>query len=134
PSMPLDHGILLDAETLGYRAVAGNLDAATIRSELQAVIHAAYVVAFEASERKWRMAMPALVGHRREFAIRLAVKQYRPLDDGDAEQAVYRQFMAPGGHIPAVAHVKWAICPGALDDVHVFPSGQGRFAPPLVRC
>ena len=100
----------------GNRFLPGNLDAAAGRLELEAVIHAADVVAFAPAEGQRRLPMAAPVFEHDDFAATGAIEQQRLVDDRERrscpvghsvlQAATYQQFFTNIGVTPYVHTVR----------------------------
>src|SRR5207245_2197808 len=79
-----------------------DLDALAARLELEAVVHAADVVALAPAVRELGAAMATAVVERDDAAAISPVKEHRLLQDGAREQFAVDQLFVPGRDVPAV--------------------------------
>ena len=98
----LDHRVAAHAQALGDVLLPGNLDALALAVELQAVVHAAHVIAFQAPVGEQRAAMAAAVVERDHLAAVALVEQHRLLEDRARDELAVDQLVVPRGHVPAV--------------------------------
>ena len=105
PAVARLHRIAAHARQLRDRALAGYLDAAPRGRELEAVVHAAQVIAFATPQRQRREAVAAAVLERHQSAVLAAVDDDRLVGDADRVQAIPLEVVVPAGDIPAVVRV-----------------------------
>ncbi len=101
--MFLDGGVGPDAGSRRDGVLAGDLDADAGPVELQAVVHAAQVVAFEPPVRQGGEAMAAFVRQRGQ-AGGGAVEDDGLVDDRARDDLAQPELVVPGRDIPAIAH------------------------------
>src|SRR5947209_13903227 len=98
----LHHGVAAHAETLPDVVLSRDLDALAARLELEAVVHAAEVVALAPAVRELGAAVAAAVVERDHPAAVSLVKENRLLQDRAREQCSVDQLFVPGRDVPAV--------------------------------
>jgi hypothetical protein len=80
-----------------------NLDAASVRGELHAVIHAAQIVLLQASLRQGCEPVTAAVFQRNDRAVGLPVQYQWLVDDRAGQQRVAGDIIRPRGHVTGIA-------------------------------
>ena len=101
-AVALDRRIAAHAELGRNVVLSGDLHALAARVELEAVVHAAHAVAFDAAVRQARAAVAAAIVQRHRPARLAAVQHDGLVEDRAREHAPVDQLVVPGGHVPAV--------------------------------
>jgi hypothetical protein len=85
-----------------HNGLPGNLDTASRRRELKAVIHAAQIITLDTPLRQRREPVTAAIRERGDAAVRLAIEHDWFSEHGARHRALARKMMAPAGDIPAI--------------------------------